>query len=64
MDDFWNNITRYPRFLLSSLLGLILVILTPFKNLLKISKFRIAIFCSLGLMIYFLVLVLKSMTAL
>ena len=40
MNDFWNNISRYPRFFLSSLAGLILVILSPFKNLLKIKKFR------------------------
>jgi hypothetical protein len=41
MNDFWNNISRYPRFFISSLAGLILVILTPFKNLFKIKKFRI-----------------------
>jgi hypothetical protein len=35
MNDFWNNISRYPRFFISSLAGLILVILTPFRNLLK-----------------------------
>jgi hypothetical protein len=40
MNDFWNNISRYPRFFLSSLAGLILVILSPFRNLLKIKKFR------------------------
>jgi hypothetical protein len=43
MNDFWNNISRYPRFFISSLAGLILVILTPFKNLLKIKKFRIVL---------------------
>lgn len=40
MNDFWNNISRYPRFFISSLAGLILVILTPFRNLFKIQKFR------------------------
>ena len=40
MNDFWNNISRYPRFFISSLVGLILVILTPFRNLFKIKKFR------------------------
>jgi len=40
MNDFWNNISRYPRFFISSLAGLILVIITPFRNLLKIKKFR------------------------
>jgi hypothetical protein len=41
MSDFWTNISRYPRFFISSLAGLILIILTPFRNLLKIKKFRI-----------------------
>jgi hypothetical protein len=40
MNDFWNNISRYPRFFISSLAGLILIILTPFRNFLKIKKFR------------------------
>jgi hypothetical protein len=41
MNDFWNNVSRYPRFFISSFAGLILVILTPFRNLLKMEKFRI-----------------------
>ena len=40
MNDFWNNISRYPRFFISSLAGLILVIIAPFRNLFKIKKFR------------------------
>ena len=40
MNDFWKNISRYPRFFISSLIGLILVILTPLRNLFKIKKFR------------------------
>jgi hypothetical protein len=43
MNDFWNNISRYPRFFISSLAGLILVILAPLKNLFKIKKFRILV---------------------
>lgn len=43
MEDFWNNISRYPRFFISSLAGLILIILTPFKNLFKIKKYRIPV---------------------
>nr|YP_009496123.1 hypothetical protein ycf33 [Plagiogrammopsis vanheurckii]AWT38563.1 hypothetical protein ycf33 [Plagiogrammopsis vanheurckii] len=41
MNNFWTNILRYPRFFVSSLIGLILVILTPFKNLFKIPKLRV-----------------------
>jgi Protein of unknown function (DUF751) len=40
MNDFWNNISRYPRFFISSMTGLILIILAPFRNLLKIKKFQ------------------------
>jgi hypothetical protein len=43
MNEFWNNIARYPRFFISSLAGLILVILTPFRNLFKIKKFQFII---------------------
>jgi hypothetical protein len=43
MDEFWNNISRYPRFFISSLVGLILILLTPIRNLLKLKKFRIVL---------------------
>ena len=41
MNDFWNNISRYPRFFISSLIGLILIIVAPFRNLFKIPRLRI-----------------------
>ena len=40
MNNFWTNIVRYPRFFMSSMIGLILIILRPFKNLFKIPKLR------------------------
>ena len=40
MSDFWNNISRYPRFFISSVAGLIFVILAPLKNLSKIKNFQ------------------------
>jgi hypothetical protein len=43
MNDFWTNISRYPRFFISSLIGLILIILAPFRNLFKIKKLRFII---------------------
>ena len=43
MSDFWKNIIRYPRFFFSSLVGSLLVILTPFRNLFKTLKFRIVL---------------------
>lgn len=41
MNDFWTNVSRYPRFFISSLAGLLLIILAPLRNLFKIKKFRI-----------------------
>jgi len=41
MNNFWTNIVRYPRFFISSLIGLILVILTPIRNLFKNPKLRV-----------------------
>ena len=62
MNDFWNNISRYPRFFISSLIGLVLVILTPFKNLFKIKKFRILLPLFFVLVIFVLYFILKNMT--
>ena len=64
MNDFWNNIYRYPRFFVSSLIGLILVILTPVRNLLKIKKFRFILPIVLVLLIGILSKILTSMTGL
>jgi len=33
--NFWDNLLRYPRFFISSMIGLFLVLLTP---LMKLSK--------------------------
>ena len=41
MNDFWNNISRYPRFFISSMVGLILIIIAPIRNLFKIPRFRL-----------------------
>ena len=40
MSDFWTNVLRYPRFFVSSLVGSILIILAPLKNLIKIPKLQ------------------------
>ena len=61
MNDFWNNISRYPRFFISSLVGLILVILTPFRNLFKIKKFRFIIPIILIFSILIIYVILRSM---
>jgi Protein of unknown function (DUF751) len=64
MSDFWTNLSRYPRFFISSMAGLILVILAPFRNLFKIKKFRILLPIVLILFIIIFYLILTSMTGL
>jgi hypothetical protein len=62
MNDFWNNISRYPRFFISSLAGLILVILAPFRNLFKVPKLRIFLILGILLFMTLLYLVIRNMT--
>jgi hypothetical protein len=64
MSDFWNNISRYPRFFISSVTGLILVILSPLKNLLKIKKFQFILPITFILFILLLYKILATMTGL
>ena len=64
MNDFWNNISRYPRFFISSLAGLILVILTPFKNLFKVPKLRVFVLFSLILIVIILYNIIINMAGL
>lgn len=64
MNDFWNNVLRYPRFFFSSLAGLILVILAPFKNLFKIPKLRILGIISIALVLIFFSIIIRNMVAL
>jgi hypothetical protein len=64
MNDFWNNISRYPRFFISSLVGLILVILAPFKNLFKIPKLRILLIISFLMFILAIYFIIRNMVGL
>ena len=64
MNNFWTNVVRYPRFFISSMVGLILIILTPFRNLFKTPKLRW--FLILGSLIFIssLYFIIRSMVAL
>jgi hypothetical protein len=64
MNDFWNNISRYPRFFITSLAGSILVILAPFRNLFKVPKLRIFLILGFLLFVILLYLVIRNMTGL
>ena len=62
MNDFWTNVSRYPRFFISSLIGLILIIIAPFRNLFKIKKLRLVIIVLFFVIIGALYLILLNMT--
>jgi hypothetical protein len=62
MNNFWTNILRYPRFFISSLLGLILVIITPFRNLFKIPKLRILLIILILTTLFLLYFIILNMT--
>jgi len=64
MNNFWTNITRYPRFFISSMVGLILVILTPIRNLFKIPKLRWLLILGSLVFILSLYFIIRSMLAL
>ena len=64
MNDFWINISRYPRFFISSLAGLILIILAPFKNLFKVPKLRIFLIIGSSFFVLVIYLIIQSMSGL
>jgi len=64
MNNFWTNIVRYPRFFISSMIGLILIILTPFRNLFKIPKLRWFLILFILVFIFSLYFVLINMVGL
>ncbi len=61
MPDFWENVFRFPRFFVSSVIGLILTILGPFLNLLNRPKTTV-IFVIISILGFsFLTITLKLM---
>jgi len=59
--DFWDNILRYPRFFISSLLGLVLVLLAPFIQFSKELQNKKLFFGGLFFIFLFLILTLNLM---
>ena len=64
MNNFWENILRYPRFFVSSFIGLIFIIINPIKNLLKTTQSRVIL--SLLICVFFISinLIIKNMVGL
>lgn len=54
--DFWENILRLPRFFLTSVLGLILIIINPILKEIKNNKI-LFIFIIIGIIIIFSILI-------
>jgi hypothetical protein len=61
MFNFWQNVARFPRFFISSVLGLITVILSPIFKSSKDPFTRTIVLILLTLFILFLVITLRSM---
>ena len=61
MSDFWNNVSRYPRFFVSSVIGTALIIITPLRNLFKVPKLRIFLIFLIFGIFGLLYLILKNM---
>ena len=64
MNNFWENVLRYPRFFISSLAGLILVLLSPLKNFLKTTKSRLILVLFIVVFLLIIYFILKNMTGL
>lgn len=58
---FWDNLLRYPRFFISSMIGLILVIINPIINQLKKFKDKKIIYIFLLSSLITLFWILKKM---
>lgn len=58
---FWENLLRYPRFFISSIIGLILILVNPLIIYLKNFNSRKFVILILGIFFIFLFWVLKTM---
>lgn len=61
MFNFWENIARYPRFFVSAMLGLTLIITTPFQSLLSTNKGKILFLTGFVSIIVLILIILKNM---
>jgi hypothetical protein len=61
MPNFWENLLRFPRFFISSTLGLILTIIGPFLNLLKTPKTTLLFLVLVLSFAFFIIYTLEQM---
>ena len=61
MNNFWENIARYPRFFISTMLGLLLILISPFQKLLRTTVGKIIFGVSIIGIGCFISITLKNM---
>jgi hypothetical protein len=61
MNNFWENIARYPRFFISAMLGLLLILISPFQKLLRTTVGKIIFWVSIIGIGCFISITLKNM---
>jgi hypothetical protein len=62
MNLFWENISRYPKFLITSISGLIIIILSPGINFIKKNKKnQIVLIIFVTLVLIFFKIILERM---
>jgi hypothetical protein len=61
MPEFWENVFRFPRFFISSMLGLVFIIIGPFLNLLRRPQTTLIFIVITILTLSFISLTLKAM---
>lgn len=61
MLNFWENISRYPRFFVSSVFGLILILIRPFRNLLRTKSGIVVLLIGSIVIILFISITLLNM---
>lgn len=64
MPEFWENVLRFPRFFISSMLGLVFIIIGPFLNLLRRPQTAILFVVIILSSLIFISLTLKAMLSL
>ncbi|MFY8248262.1 MAG: DUF751 domain-containing protein [Gloeomargaritales cyanobacterium] len=64
MPTFWENVLRFPRFFISSVIGLLLIIFGPALNLLRKPQTAVVFLFAFGSLIVFIGSTLKAMLSL
>ncbi|MEM6501838.1 MAG: DUF751 family protein [Cyanobacteria bacterium P01_C01_bin.89] len=64
MSEFFNNVLRYPRFLISFSLGVVLTLLSPFTRLMQDRKSAVLVVSLFVSSLIFIVFTLRAMLGL